>query len=218
MKLFLKTSLILLVIFLSLTACSNDDYLTDSGVAKAETPLTAYDYLKAHKYKMFDSLITIIDHYNLKETVNSSGTFFAPNDYNIRRLLRIKTDSLRAQTDDPTANYSFDNLLNDPNVTSHSILQYVFNEKILLNTITTTGQEYKTLADTLITVKKIKTEDRVYYENSDAPVYFLYYCKDGKANEVCQTTDILTQNGKGTVLHVLNNTHIYNLFTKKIEN
>ena len=218
MNLFLKNTIIVLIIFMSITACTKDDYLTDSGLAKAETDLTAYDYLKAHKYKMFDTLITLIDHYDLKETVNSSGTFFAPNDYSVRRFLKVKTDSLRASTDSDEAIYSLDDLLNDPTVTSHSILQYVFKDKIQLNTATTSGQEYKTLADTLITVKKIKTLDQVYYEHSDAAVYFLYYCKDGKANEVCQTTDILTQNGNGTVLHVLNNTHVFNLFSKQVEN
>lgn len=218
MNLFLKNSIIVLIIFMSITACTKDDYLTDSGLAKSETELTAYDYLKAHKYKMFDTLITLVDHYDLKETINSSGAFFAPNDYSIRRFLKIKTDSLRVSTGSDEAIYTFDDLLNDPTVTSHSILQYVFKEKIELNTATTSGQEYKTLADTLITVKKIKTLESVYYEHSDAPVFFLYYCKEGKANEVCQTTDILTQNGKGTVLHVLNNTHVFNLFSKGIEN
>ncbi|RKR05002.1 hypothetical protein C8C83_4331 [Flavobacterium sp. 90] len=218
MNLFLKNSIIILIVIMSITACAKDDYLTDSGVAKAETPLTAYDYLKAHKYQMFDTLITLIDHYDLKETVNSSGTFFAVNDYSIRRFLKAKTDSLKITSQSDEAKYTLDDLLNDPTVTSKSILQYVFKDKIQLSTATTTGQEYKSLADTLITIKKIKTLEPVYYEHSDAPVYFLYYCKDNKANEVCQTTDILTQNGNGTVLHVLNNTHFFNLFSKKIGN
>ncbi len=218
MNLFLKNSIIVLIIFMSITACTKDDYLTDSGVAKAETELTAYDYLKAHKYQMFDTLITLIDHYDLKETINSSGTFFAPNDYSVRRFLKVKTDSLQKSTNSGEAKYTLADLLNDPTVTSHSILQYVFKDKIQLSAAAAAGQEYKTLADTLITIKKIKTLEKVYYEHSDAPVYFLYYCKEGKANEVCQTTDILTQNGKGTVLHVLNNTHVFNLFSKKLEN
>lgn len=218
MNLFLKSSIIVLIIFMSLTACTKDDYLTDSGLAKAETELTAYDYLKAHKYQMFDTLITLIDHYNLKESVNSSGTFFAPDDYSIRRFLNVKRDSLRASTDSDEATYTLDDLLKDPTVTSHSILQYSFNDKIRLSEATTAGKEYKTLEDTLITVKKIKTLDPVYYMYSDTPVYFLYYCKENKANEVCQTTDILTQSGNGTILHVLNNTHVFNLFSRAVAN
>lgn len=218
MNLFLKNSIIVLILLLSITACTKDDYLTDSGVAKAETKLTAYDYLKEHKYQMFDTLITLIDHYDLKESINSSGTFFAPNDYSIRRFLNAKRDSLRLSTDSETATYTLNDLLGDPTVTSHSILQYVFSDKIRLSSATTDGKEYKALSDTLITVKRIQTQDQVYYQNSDTPVFFLYYCKDGKANEVCQTTDILTQDGNGTVLHVLNNTHVFNLFSKMVEN
>ncbi|PKB18983.1 fasciclin domain-containing protein [Flavobacterium sp. 5] len=218
MNLFLKNSIIVLILFLSITACTQDDYLTDSGVAKAETELTAYDYLKAHKYQMFDTLITLIDHYDLKETINSSGTFFAPDDYSIKRFLEAKEKALNpGSPGEVPKTYTLDDLLNDPTITSHSILQYVFKEKILLNSATTAGTEYKTLADTLITVKRIKTDDKVYYEHSDTPVYFLYYCKDGKINEVCQTSDILTQNGNGTVLHVLNNSHVFNLFSKEVK-
>ena len=214
MNLFLKYGIIIIIVLLSVSACSKDDYLIDSGLAKAETPLTVYDYLKNHRYQMFDSLITLIDHYGIKEKINGSGTFFAPNDYNIRRFLQIKTDTLRDVTGVEDTLYTLNDLMNDQAIDSKSVLQYALNNRITLNGATLQGKEFTTLNNEVITVKKIQTDDPTYYQYNDNPVYFLYYCKDGMENEVCQTTDILTQNGGGTVLHVLNNAHIYDLFTE----
>ena len=49
------------------TSCKKSEYLTDGGLSEAKTPLTTYDYLKQHKYHLFDTLIMVIDHYNMKE-------------------------------------------------------------------------------------------------------------------------------------------------------
>lgn len=212
MNKFLKSSIILLLVVFAFNACQ-DDYLTDGGVSKSETSLTVYDYLNTNRYDMFDSLIVIIDSLKLKDTINNAGTYFAPNDYNIELYLKIKTTELQELVGPDTV-YSFNSLLKDPDLASDFILQYAFKDKITLqNDVSTAGIEYTNLAGNVVIVKKIKTDDAAYYKYTDDPVYFLYYCKEGKENERCQTTDILTQNGNGTVLHALNNGHIFNRFT-----
>jgi len=200
-----------MVVF-AFNACQ-DDYLTDGGVCESETSLTVYDYLNTNRYHMFDSLIVIIDSLKLKDTINSTGTFFAPNDYNIKLYLDVKTTELKALVGIDTV-YSFNSLLKDPALASDFILQYALKDKITLqDDATTAGIEYTNLAGSVITVKKIKTDDEAYYQYTDDPVYFLYYCKEGKEKERCQTTDIVTQDGNGTVLHALNNGHVFNRFT-----
>src|SRR5581483_2777683 len=70
-----------------LFSCKKAAYITDGGVAKATTPLSTYDYLKQQPYHYFDTTIAIIDHFNLKDSVNKSGTFFAFTDYAINLFM-----------------------------------------------------------------------------------------------------------------------------------
>jgi hypothetical protein len=84
-----------------------------------------------------------------------------------------------------------------------------------MSTATTVGTQYTTLANLPVTVKKTQTTETIYYKYSTNPVFFLYYCKTDKIDERCETTDILTQNGNGTILHVLDNAHVFGVFTKK---
>jgi len=212
MKRFLKNSIILLVIAIGAFACT-DEYLTDTGIAQAETELTVYEYLEQNKYSMFDSLLVLIDQLDLKDSINSCGTFFAPTNYNIEEYLTDRTNTLRRFSGVEDTVYTFDNLVND--IQPAYILQYALKEKVTLADATTVGKEYTTLSDQTMTVEKIQTTDQVYYIRSDSPVYFLYLVKDGKEEERCQTTDIQTENGSGPVLHVLNNAHVFNLFTNK---
>ncbi len=214
MKRFFKNSILLLVVLVVCFACT-EEYLTDSGVAKAETDLTVYDYLKQNRYHMFDSLLVLIDTLDLKDEINSCGTFFAPSDYNIQLYLKDRTETLRDFTGVEDTVYTFSTLVK--NVQARYLLQYALNEKVTMAIATTAGAEYSTLYnDETMTVQKIQTTDAQYYTYSDSPVYFLYLIKDGKKEEVCQTTDILTENGAGPVLHVLNNTHIFNLFSNAV--
>lgn len=212
MNKLLQNSIILLVIVLGGFACT-DEYLTDTGVAEARTELTVCDYLEQNRYGMFDSLVVLIDHLDLRDSINTCGTFFAPNDYNIQLYLDERTQTLRSYSGVEDTTYTFNNMLTD--LQSRAILQYALNERVTMEATTINGEEYSTLSDQTMTVLKIQTTDDAYYVRSDIPVYFMYLLRDGKNEERCQTTDILTENGNGPVLHVLNNEHIFSLFSNE---
>ncbi len=82
----------------ALSSCGND-YLNDGGVHSNYTKHSVYDYLKGNRFHEFDSLCQIIDHYGLKEEINSCGTFFAFNDFSVRSFLSSRTSYLRNRID-----------------------------------------------------------------------------------------------------------------------
>jgi hypothetical protein len=125
------------------------------------------------------------------------------------------TDTLRKKTEVSDTTYTLSHLFND--IKKEDILQYVIDEPVTLENATINGKEFTTQGNTNITVKKIVTTDDQYYKFSDTPVYFLYYCIEGKEEERCQTQGILTQNGNGAVLNVLNNEHVFCFFTDETE-
>ena len=203
MKSHIKYTLLAILAIIVITSCE-EDYLTDGGISKATTELTTYDYLAQNKYHMFDTLLAIIDTLDLKESVNTCGTFFAPSDYNIQNYLDQVEDSLKDIDEELT--YTLDDLYKD--VTPKDLLQYMLNEKVTMSS-TASSDGYTTLAETTITVKTVLQTDDQYYIYSESPVYFLFIGKEGKTDERCQTEGILTQSGEGTVLHVLNNDHVF---------
>jgi hypothetical protein len=208
----------ILIACLLLTACKKEAYLTDGGVSSTRTDLSTYDYLANHQFKMFDTVIAIIDHYNLKEDVNNAKTFFAPTDYTVANYIRMKLDSVQKINENNT--YSLDDMYND--ITIDSIKQYLFSEMITVSAAQETAVNYTTMGNTPAAVLKVKQTDPIYYTWSKTPVYLLYYTKvvgtpdigtidpnDPEADRraQCQTTGILT--ASGGVLHVLINQHIF---------
>lgn len=203
-------------------SCKKASYLTDEGLHKAQTPLTTYDYLKQHPWQMFDTLIQIIDHYQLQEEVNGAGTFFAPTDYAIETYM--KAQRARRQLTDENALYNMDSLWLD--IKADSLRQYIFADKIEIASLPAEDIVQKTsVAGIGMAVRKVR-QTSGYNEWSSAPVYFLNLIKikgtidDPDAAPIpndpfrdvsvqCQTTGILTRNGSGTVLHVLRNQHTF---------
>ena len=199
-----------LIIFLVFTGCKKDSYITDGGVHNENTNLSTYDYLNAHAYHYFDTTILLIDHFNLKDSVNKSGTFFAFTDFAVERFMQDNhydnLDSLYAHT------------------SSKFITQYLFSDNnITLENASLTPVEYPNWAGTLAP-SAVKKNQGVYNvdlsSSSPAFNYFvLYYTKingvldespnrppDDKldASVACQTSGIKT--ATGTTLHVLANT------------
>ncbi|MBE8722400.1 hypothetical protein [Sphingobacterium pedocola] len=207
------TFAILALFFLLHISCKKDAYLTDGGLHNASTPYNAYDYLAAHKYHYFDTLLTIIDHYNLKEAVNNAGTFFVPTDRSIN--LYMDEQQRRLREDDEDAVYTLEKLFDE--LPADSVKQYLFTNKLALNDVNTSETTYTSLGSTNIKIQKVLQTDPQYYRWSTTPVYFLYYIRDlgltTPTRVQCQTTGITTQNGNGTILHVLQNTHVFASFT-----
>jgi hypothetical protein len=207
------------------TSCKKTAYLTDGGVHTAITPLSTYDYLAQHPWHLFDTLVTVINHYGLKDRVNEATTFFAPTNYSIGRYMTLRLAEKQAVN--PAAAYTLDSLFKD--MKADSVLQYMFNDKITLDV----AQELKPkLYPTKVTaglnmgvMKEVQTV-APFVEFSSAPTFLLYLVKVRgaidepgvipPANEsdirvVCQTTGILPDNG-ARVLHVLSNLHTFGRF------
>jgi hypothetical protein len=189
------------------SSCKKTAYLTDGGTSVARTPLSTYDYLKAHPYHYFDTVLLIIDHFNLKDSVNKSGTFFAFTDYSVHTLMTLwnytSLDSLYAH------------------VSSRFLTQYMFSDSSLsLANATTAAVIRPDWAGDSATaaIRKIQKSYPVYLVNS-SPTFNYYTLQYIKVNGVldnspgapasdppdtyisCQTTGILTSSG--TTLHVL---------------
>ena len=111
------------------TSCKKSDYLSDGGLSEAKSPLTTYEYLKQHKYHLFDTLIMVIDHYNLKDEVNGSATFFAPTNYSINKYIKLKRDSVRLINENNT--YTLTDMYKD--IKADSLRIYLAKSRIEVN-------------------------------------------------------------------------------------
>lgn len=197
------------------TSCKKENYLTDGGVSTASTPLSTYDYLKANRYHYFDTTLLLIDHFNLKDSVNKAGTFFAFTDFSVNRLMNslgyTSLDSLYAH------------------ITSKFITQYLFSDTITLNNVTTSPRITNNWAGTTApsAISKVQGTYGINLNNTSPSFsYFtLQYIKingvlDGSVNAPpndlgdaiipCQTTGIMTSVGgtlksNGSILNVLSN-------------
>lgn len=194
---------------LLLCACKkNDDYRVDGGLSNAVTPLSNYDYLKAHAYHQFDTVLQIIDHFNLKDSVNKAGTFFALTNYALSRALPSESGS--------TTKLPLDTLYSRKLITSRFITQYCFSQKISLANATVGGSLYASWAGVENGVKKkVSTAAGSY---NGYTVYNLFFVKINGALDtnpatpgdavdyeiICQTQGIQTLSGAG-ILNVFSN-------------
>lgn len=199
----MRYCIILLVLGSILVTSCNKNYLTDGGVSKANTSLSTYDYLAGNEYHYFDTVLLIADHFGLKDSINKSGTFFAPTDFSITALMT----TLNVTSLDSLYDY----------ITSKFLTQYMFaDSSINLANATLDPVAHPNWADTIAAVKK--TAYTYGAANSTFTYYILQYVKingqmDGVNGPVgsdpadavlnCQTTGILTSTG--TTLHVLAN-------------
>ncbi|HEU0227738.1 MAG TPA: hypothetical protein VFQ86_08370 [Arachidicoccus soli] len=193
----------LLLMVNGLVSCKKN-YLTDGGLAKAYSSYSTYDYLANHPHHDFDTVIMIINHFGLKDSVNAAGTFFAPTDFSINRFMSneqiTSMDSLYAH------------------ISSKFLTQFMFSDStITLGNASINPVLHQNWADTVCGVKKFA------YTYSAANSVFTYYilqyvqingALDGSSGPIgndpadavlnCQTTGIKTSSG--TNLNVLANT------------
>ncbi|WP_184545603.1 hypothetical protein [Mucilaginibacter sp. FT3.2] len=216
--------LIILALFMAcgITACKKNGYLTDGGVNKAYTSFSTYDYLKNNQYHQFDTVLMLIDHYQLKGTVNSAKTFFAFTDMSVNALMKaIKVRTVDSDGDTVLSAMTSLNQLTD-SVSAKLFTQYMFNKAITLDDATLNSVLYTNEVGSAApsAIKKLSTGVPVYLTNS-APTFTYFTLEYVKVNGVidgspgapandpidlilqCQTTGI--QTSSGTTLHVLTN-------------
>lgn len=201
------------------TSCKKSDYLTDGGLSEAKTSLSKYDYLKQNKYHLFDTLIMVIDHYNMKEEVNSARTFFAVTNYSINNYINIKRDSVRRINENNK--YTITDMYND--ITADSLRMYILKSRVDLATAPLQATIVSNDANTKAAIQRI-LQPKIAEAWSSSPIYYLYYIKvrgtldapnatpqpndpDVDLKTQCQTTGI--EPSSGGMLHVLSNNHTF---------
>jgi hypothetical protein len=194
----------------TLLSCKKNNYLVDGGTVSANTSLSTYDYLKANKYHYFDSTLLLIDHFNLKDSINKAGTFFAFTDFAINLFMRNRGYTSMEQLYD--------------SVSSKFLTQYMFGDSTLslahASTVSVQHANWANDTSAISAIIKVPQSYTVYLTNTNPTFnyYVLQYVKvngalDGSPGAPagdktdtylsCQTTGIRTSTG--TTLHVLVN-------------
>jgi hypothetical protein len=207
-------------------SCKKDDVI-GGNVFTAKVNMTTYDYLKTNH--LFDTLVIMINKMNLKDEVNSSGTFFAVTNYSIHSFVLAKQAELQAEQNNENLKFTFDSL--DFGSLKDSLRAYMFKAKYTRDNLTPAG--------TLATADdgEVRLIQQIPVTAYTGPLFttepqYIYLCKlvatpdfalppvlDSTTvklldpsqilNTLCQTTGILTTTG---VLHVLSNDHTFTYF------
>lgn len=229
MKNITKLIIVFVIASCMLAACKKDNYIIGGQLESTTTPLTTYDYLKNNRFKMFDTLLMLVDKAGLKEVVNQQGiTFYAPTDFAINNYLQKK--SLEAQRVNPFAKYTVDTLIKyDLAKFKDSLNAYIIPQKVVYSSLTQSGVVFNTAKQGSQAVVSYETTYDPYlgYTSaiSTAPKVEYYTFIKGKLPSVvvassipdtvgvrilCQTSGLTTSTGQ---LNVLSNSHV--LFFKQ---
>jgi hypothetical protein len=102
------------------------DTIVDGGVSDPKVNMTTYDYLKAHPKGLFDTLLLIVDKAQMKETINSKGTFIVPTDYSVNSYISLRQSQIRKV--DERKDYTLDSLFKEftPKMLKDSLSVYFF--------------------------------------------------------------------------------------------
>lgn len=140
-------------------ACKKDKYIEETGLHATTTSQTTYDYLKSEG--QFDTLVSLIDHFNLQDSVNKSATIFAFTDYAAKLFMK---DANIASLPD-----FYDS------VSSGFITQYLFGSQIAESDLGLVPTAYPNWGGTKAPCSLWKIENLQYvYLTSSAPA-FTYY-------------------------------------------
>jgi len=221
-KLF-TLSIVLITAFCS---CKKSDVI-GGDLFNAKVNMTTYDYLKTNH--LFDTLVIMIDKTNLKDEVNSSGTFFAVTNYSIHNYVEAKKAQLEITENNENLVYTFDSL--NFSKLKDSLRAYMFKTKYTRDNLTPNGtlataddgevRLIQLLPTTDYTSTLFTTEPKYIFLSKlvatpDFPLPPVLNATTIKQldpsqilNTLCQTTGIITTTG---VLHVLSNDHTFTYF------
>lgn len=212
----MRNIIYLLLLAISVTACTNDDYLVDGGTANPNVNMTTYDFLKSKS--LFDTLVMAIDIAGLKDKVNAARTFYAPTNYSFNKYITAELEMRKKL--DAEAVYTFDSI---PRSEFDSLQIYMFPEYLTRDSLKKEGVIYTSFVGK--DFKLSKEPQDVYQDDLVIKPEYLYFInKIGKQFDsyedtvndnvassekdervVVQTSGIITTTG---VVHVLNNNHV----------
>jgi len=225
MKNTLKFLSIAVVMAIAFNGCKKQDYIVGGKPESTTTPLTTYDYLKNNRFKMFDTLLMLVDKAGLKDVINQKGiTFYAPTDYSIDNYLEKRT--LEVQNHDPFQKYTIDTLIKyDLNGFKDSINRYIVPNAVTYNSLTENGVLYNTAFNNQKAVISyetttdpnlgytgaVSTLPRIEYYTFivggplPSPLIASQIADTVGVRVLCQTSGLTTATGQ---LNVLTNSHI----------
>lgn len=229
MKNIYKLFIVFVIAGFMLVACKKDNYLIGGKLENATTTLTTYDYLKNNRFKLFDTLLMLVDKAGLKDAINHQGiTFYAPTDFAINNYLAKKTAEV--QRVNPFAKYSVDTLIKyDLDKFRDSLNVYIIPQKVTYSSLTQNGIVFNTEksgSQAVISFEPTYDPNLGYTSAVSTPPKIEYYTFiKGKLPVVvvassipdtigvrvlCQTSGLTTSTGQ---LNVLSNSHV--LFFKQ---
>lgn len=205
-------------------SCKKEDTI-GGKLFNAQVNVTTYDYLKTNH--LFDTLVIMIDKLNLKDEVNSSGTFFAVTNYSIHNFVLAKQAQLQLKNEN--LKFTFDSL--NLSTLKDSLRAYMFKSRYTRNNLTLAGTLATADDGELRLIQLRPTTDYTSNLFTTSPQYIYmsklvatqYYSlppvldtttvklldPSQILSALCQTTGILTTTG---VLHVLSNDHTFTYF------
>ena len=205
-----------------LASCKKN-YIIGGKLESTTTNLTTYDYLKSNRFKMFDTLLMLVDKAGLKDEINQKGiTFYAPTDFSINRYLAKKTAEV--QNVDIFAKYTIDTLIKyDLATFADSIKTYIIPKTITYTSLTSNGVvlntaksgasvvvSYEQTTDTNLGYNSVvNTIPQVEYYSLvigtlPSPVKSVDLDPSVAIRILCQTSGLTTATGQ---LNVLSNSH-----------
>jgi uncharacterized protein YkuJ len=221
----LKIFILTLFAATALFSCKKD-YVIGGTPFNAKVNMTTYDYLKTNH--AFDTLVLMINKMQLKDEVNTSGTFFAMTNYSIHNYVLSKQAQLRITQNDENLVYKFDDI--DFVALKDSLKSYMFKDKYSRDNLTQKGVYVQSKDGERRLMQLLPTTDYTSGIFTTNPQY-IFFTKvvplvpggsvpttiDGIAAldsrqflyTLCQTTGIITTTG---VLHVLSNNHTFTYF------
>lgn len=209
---------------MAFAGCKKSDYIVGGQLESTTTSLTTYDYLKSNRFRMFDTLLMLVDKAGLKDVINQKGiTFYAPSDYSINNYLAKRTQEV--QNIDPGKKYTVDTLIKyDLNTFKDSLNAYIIHSTVTYKSLTENGVLFKTaLGNQSVISYETTTDPNLGYSGavSTLPrIEYYTFIKGGPlpsplvASQIadtvgvrvlCQTSGLTTATGQ---LNVLSNTHI----------
>ena len=134
--------LILSALAIMIFSCQKDAII-DGGVSDPKVNMTTYDYLKAHPKGLFDTLLLIVDKAQMKEAINSNGTFIVPTDYSVNSYISLRQSQIRKI--DERKDYTLDSLFKEftPKMLKDSLSVYFFAQNIVREELDENGREYQ---------------------------------------------------------------------------
>ncbi len=223
MKNIIKLIIVIAIANLMMASCKKDSYIIGGKLESTTTNLTTYDYLKNNRFKMFDTLLLLVDKAGLKDVINQKGiTFYAPTDFSIDNYLLKKT--AEAQNVNIFAKYTIDTLIKyDLSTFADSIRTYIIPQTIKYASLTSNGVILNTAkpgAQVVVSYEQttdpnlgynpvVNTIPQVEYYSLvtgalPSPVVSVNLDPSVAIRILCQTTGLTTATGQ---LNVLSNSH-----------